>query len=108
MLRARLPVYFYKRNDTFYFSRSTPSDLQHRFKKRKTEVYLLTKSELKAAKPAAALTERLERYWKSIRMGMTYSREPGLPVVPQAKRHASVDFSLTGALSFFQRPERRM
>ncbi|MGB2320427.1 MAG: DUF6538 domain-containing protein, partial [Candidatus Puniceispirillum sp.] len=55
-----------KRNDTFYFSRSTPSNLQHRFKKRKTEVYLLTKSELKAAKPAAALTDRLERYWKSI------------------------------------------
>ncbi len=51
-----------QKNDTFYFSRSTPSDLQHRFKKRKTEVYLLTKSEAKAAKPAAALTDRLERY----------------------------------------------
>jgi hypothetical protein len=34
MVWVRLPVYFYKRNDTFYFSRSIPSDLQHRFKKR--------------------------------------------------------------------------
>ena len=68
MVWVRLPVYFYKRNDTFYFSRSIPSDLQHRFKKRKIEVSLRTKSESKAAKSAAALSERLERYWDSLRM----------------------------------------
>ena len=60
MVWVRLPVYFYKRNDTFYFSRSIPSDLQHRFKKRKIEVSLRTKSESKAAKSAAALSDRLE------------------------------------------------
>ena len=33
MVWVRLPVYFYKRNNTYYFSRLIPSDLQHRFKK---------------------------------------------------------------------------
>ena len=80
MVWVRLPVYFYKRNDTFYFSRSIPSDLQHRFKKRKIEVSLRTKSEAKAAKSAAALSDRLERYWDSLRMEMIYSRELGLAI----------------------------
>ena len=69
MVWVRLPVYFYKRNDTFYFSRSIPSDLQHRFKKRKIEISLRTKSESKAAKSAAALSDRLERYWDSLTDG---------------------------------------
>ena len=73
MVWVRLPVYFYKSNDTFYFSRSIPSDLQHRFKKRKIEVSLRTKSESKAAKSAAALSDRLERYWDSLRMEMNFS-----------------------------------
>ena len=46
----------------FYFSRSIPSDLQHRFKKRKIEVSLRTKSESKAAKFAATLSDRLKQY----------------------------------------------
>ena len=37
MVWVRSPVYFYKRGDTFYFSRAVPSDLQHRFDKRKVE-----------------------------------------------------------------------
>ena len=85
MVWVRLPVYFYKRNDTFYFSRSIPSDLQHRFKKRKIEVSLRTKSESKAAKSAAALSDRLERYWDSLRMEMIYSRELGLKVLQDTK-----------------------
>ena len=85
MVRVRLPLYFYKRNDTFYFSRSIPSDIQHRFKKRKIEVSLQTKSEAKADKSAAALSDRLERYWDSIRMEMIYSRKLGSKVVPGAK-----------------------
>ncbi|MDA7587385.1 tyrosine-type recombinase/integrase [Alphaproteobacteria bacterium] len=103
MVWVRLPVYFYKRNETFYFSRAIPSDLQHRFKKRKIEVSLRTKSESKAAKSAAALSDRLERYWDSLRMEMIYSRELGLSVAPQAKRQASNDFSLTDALSLYHR-----
>ena len=103
MVWVRLPVYFYKRNDTFYFSRSIPSDLQHRFKKRKIEVSLRTKSESKAAKSAAALSDRLERYWDSLRMEMIYSKELGLSVAPQTKRQDSNDFSLTDALSLYHR-----
>ena len=97
MVWVRLPVYFYKRKNTYYFSRSIPSDPQHRFKKRKIEVPLRTKSESKAAKSAAALSDRLERYWDSLRMEMIYSRELGLSAAPQAKRQASSDFSLTDA-----------
>jgi len=103
MVWVRLPVYFYKRNNTYYFSRSIPSDLQHRFKKRKIEVSLRTKSESKAAKSAAALSDRLERYWDSLRMEMIYSKELGLSVAPETKIQASSDFSLTDALSLYHR-----
>jgi hypothetical protein len=72
MVCVRLPVYFYKRNETFYFSRAIPSDLQHRFKKPKIEVSIRTKSESKPAKSAAVLSDRLERYWDSLRMEMLY------------------------------------
>ena len=77
MVWVRLPVYFYKRNDIFYFSRSIPSDLRSRFHKRKIEVSLRKKSEAKAAKSAAALSDRLKRYWDSFRMEAIYSRELG-------------------------------
>ena len=73
MVWVRYPVYIYKRNETFYFSRSAPPDLRHRFNKGKIEVSLRTKSEVKEAKLAAALSNRLERYWDSLRMEMVYS-----------------------------------
>ena len=104
MVWVRLPVYFYKRNETYYFSRSIPSDLQHRFNKRKIEVSLRTKSEAKAAKSAAALSDRLERYWDSLRMELIYSRELGLRVAPDAKATISAkDFSTTEALALYHR-----
>ena len=84
MVWVRSPAYFYKRGDTFYFSRAVPSDLQHRFNKRKVEVSLRTKSETKAGKSAAALSDRVERYWDSLRMEMIYSRELGLSVIEEA------------------------
>jgi len=105
MVWVRLLVYFYKRNETFYFSRSIPSDLQHRFKKRKIEVSLRTKSESKATKSAAALSDRLERYWDSLRMEMIYSRELGLMVLPETRTVASTRFSLTDALALYHRLE---
>ena len=67
MVWVRSPVYFYNRNGTYYFSRAVPSDLRHRFPKQKIEVSLRTKSESKAAR-SAALSDRLERYWDSLRM----------------------------------------
>ena len=83
MVWVRSPVYFYKRKDTFYFSRAVPADLQHRFNKKKVEVSLRTKSEGKAAKSAAALSDRLERYWDSLRMEQIHLKELGLTVINQ-------------------------
>ena len=104
MVWVRSPVYFYKRNETFYFSRAIPSDLLHRFNKRKIEVSLRTKSEAKAAKSAAALSDRLERYWDSIRMEMIYSRELGINVVSDKIRNANATkLSLSDALALYQR-----
>ena len=57
MVWVRSPVYFYNRNGTYYFSRAVPSDLRHRFPKRKIEVSLRTKSESKAARSAATIAE---------------------------------------------------
>ena len=104
MVWVRSPVYFYKRNDTFYFSRAVPSDLRHRFNKKKIEVSLRTKSEAKAAKSAAALSDRLERYWDSIRMEMIYSRELGISVVSdKASKTNETRLSLSDALGLYQR-----
>ena len=102
MVWVRSPVYFYKRNHTFYFSRAVPSDLCHRFNKKKIEVSLRTKSEARAAKSAAALSDRLERYWDSLRMEMIYSRELGMSVVPDEVSNANqtkLSFSDALALS---------
>ena len=103
MVWVRSPVYFYKRNETFYFSRAIPSDLLHRFNKRKIEISLRTKSEVKAARSAAALSDRLERYWDSLRMEMIYSKELGLTVLPEARTVAADSFSLTNALALYHR-----
>ena len=102
MVWVRSPVYFYTRNGTFYFSRAIPSDLRHRFSKRKIEVSLRTKSAAKAAKSAAALSDRLERYWDSLRMEMIYSKQLGLDVFPETKQKVD-DFSLMEALELYHR-----
>ena len=103
MVWVRSPVYFYNRNGTYHFSRAVPSDLHHRFPKRKIEVSLRTKSESKAARSAAALSDRLERYWDSLRMEMIYSKELGLTVLPETRIAASSSFSLTDALALYHR-----
>ena len=84
MVWVRSPVYFYERKDTFYFSRAVPGDFRYRFNKKKVEVSLRTKSEGKAAKSAAALSDRLERYWDSLRMEQIHLKELGLSVVNQS------------------------
>ena len=98
MVWVRLPVYFYKRNETFYFSRSIPADLRYRFNKRKIEVSLRTKSETIAAKSAAALSDRLERYWDSLRMEAIYSRELGIKVLENTNTAQTGDYKLSTAL----------
>ena len=54
MVNVKSPVYYYKRKDIYYFCRGVPSDLRHRFNKNKIEVSLKTKSQMKAARSAAA------------------------------------------------------
>ena len=103
MVWVRSPVYFYKRNDTFYFSRSVPSDLRHRFNKKKIEVSLRTKSESKAAKSAAALSDRLERYWDSLRMEMLYSKELGVTTQVTNDLKQANAFKITDALALYHR-----
>ena len=103
MVWVRSPVYFYKRKNTYYFSKAVPSDLQHRFNKRKIEVSLRTKSETKAAKSAAALSDRLERHWDTLRMEMIYSRELGLVVKGGNHEPRRSTLTLTDALSLYQR-----
>ena len=68
MVWVKSTVYFYKRNETFYFSRAIPSDLLHRFIKKKIELSPRTKLEAKVAKFAAAFSDRLERYWDSLQI----------------------------------------
>ena len=103
MVWVRSPAYFYKRNDIFYFSRAVPSDLKHRFNKRRVEVSLRTKSEVKATKSAAALSDRLERYWDSLRMEMIYSRELGLNIPQDTNPTVSDKCSLSDALALYHR-----
>ncbi len=103
MVWVRSPVYFYNRNGTYYFSRAVPSDLRHRFPKQKIEVSLRTKAKSKAARSAAALSDRLERYWDSLRMEMIYSKELGLTVLPEARTVAADSLSLTDALALYHR-----
>ena len=104
MVWVRSPVYFYKRNDTFYFSRVVPSDLLHRFNKKKIEVLPRTKSEAKAAKSPAALSYRLERYCDSIRMEMIYSRELWISVVSvKPSSGASKDIRINDILGLYHR-----
>ena len=103
MVWVRSSEYFYKRNDTFYFSRAVPSDLQHRFNNKKIEVCLKTKSENKAAKSAAALSDRLEHYWDSIRMELIYSRELGLKTLTPQETDFHKTLKLSKALEIYHR-----
>ena len=103
MVWVRSPVYFYKRGEMFYFSRAVPSDLQHRFDKRKVEVSLRTKSEPRARKSAAALSDRLERYWDSLRMELIYSRELGLSVIEEGTARQASKLTFDEVLELYHR-----
>ena len=103
MVWVRLPVYFYKRTETFYFSRSIPTDLRNRFYKQKIEVSLHTKSETIAAKSAATLSDRLEGYWDSLRMKAIYSRELGIKALENTNTAQTGDYKLSTALKLYHR-----
>ena len=55
-----------------------PSDLKTRFNKNRVVVSLHTRSEVKAQKAASALSDRLERYFESLRLERFHSQELSL------------------------------
>jgi len=83
-------AYLIRRNGIFYFSRHVPADMRCRFNKDRVIVSLHTRSLPKAQRSAAALSDRLERYWDSLRMEMIYSKELGLIVLPETRTVVSV------------------
>ncbi|MDC3312091.1 hypothetical protein OAW28_05510 [Alphaproteobacteria bacterium] len=62
-----------------------------------------TKLEVKAAKSAAALSDRLERYWDSLRMKMFYSKELGLTTLPPNQQAFHNTFTMSDALALYHR-----
>jgi hypothetical protein len=75
---TRSPDYLYCRNGIFYFTRNVPSDLKSRFNKNRVVVSLQTRSITRAQKSASALSDRLDRYFESLRLERFHSQELGL------------------------------
>jgi len=75
---TRSPDYLYCRNGIFYFTRNVPSDLKSRFNKNRVVVSLHTRSITIAQKSASALSDRLDRYFGSLRLERFHSQELGL------------------------------
>jgi len=97
-------AYLIRRNGIFYFSRRVPSDVRSRFNKGRVIVSLHTRSLPKAQRSAAALSDRLERYWDSIRLEVFHTRELGLSLVQEVKAdRSSVSVSIQDALDSYLR-----
>jgi hypothetical protein len=75
---TRSPDYLYCRNGIYYFTRNVPSDLKSRFNKNRVVVSLHTRSISRAQKSATALSDRLDRYFESLRLERFHSQELGL------------------------------
>lgn len=74
-------AYLIRRNGIYYFSRRVPSDLRTRFNKERVTISLRTRSFSKAEKSAEAISDRLERYWDSLRLEVFHTKELGLSLV---------------------------
>ena len=72
-------------------------------------VSLRTRSEIRARNSAAALSDRLERYWGSLRMEMICSRELGLSVIREAATQYASKLTFDQVLTlFFGSPPKRL
>ena len=97
-------AYLIRRNGIFYFSRRVPSDVRSRFNKGRVIVSLHTRSLPKAQRSAAALSDRLERYWDSIRLEVFHTRELGLSLVQEVEADRSgLSVSIQDALDNYLR-----
>ena len=83
-------AYLIRRNGTFYFSRRVPAGVRSRSNKDRAIVSLHTRSLPKAQLPAAALSDRLERYWDSIRLKVFHKKELGLSLVQEVEADRSI------------------
>ena len=96
--------YLVRRNGIFYFYRRVPSDVCSRFNKDRVIVSLHTRSLPKAQRSAYALSERLERYWDSIRLEILHTKELGLSVVREVETSNShVSVSIPDSLATYIR-----
>ena len=104
MVYTRSPDYLYRRNGIYYFTRNVPSDLKTRFNKNRVVVSLHTRSEVRAQKAASALSDRLERYFESLRLERFHSQELGLKFggAPDAPLD-SADTNISDALELYIR-----
>ena len=82
-------AYLIRRNGIFYFSRRVPADVRSRFNKDRVIVSLHTRSLPKAQRSADALSDRLERYWDSIRLEVFHTRELGLSLLQEVEADRS-------------------
>ena len=97
-------AYLIRRNGIFYFSRRVPADVRSRFNKDRVIVSLHTRSLPKAQRSAAALSDRLERYWDSIRLEVFHTKELGLSLVQEVEADRSGEFvSIQDALDSYLR-----
>ena len=97
-------AYLIRRNGIFYFSRRVPADVRSRFNKDRVIVSLHTRSLPKAQRSAAALSDRLERYWDSIRLEVFHTRELGLSLVQEVESdRIGVSVSIGDALDSYLR-----
>jgi hypothetical protein len=70
--------YLICRNGIYYYSRRVTADLKKRFNKDRVIVALHTRSITRAQKSASALSDRLDRYFESLRLERFHSQELGL------------------------------
>ena len=98
------PDYLYCRNGIFYFTRNVPSDLKTRFNKNRVVVSLHTRSITRAQKSASALSDRLDRYFESLRLERFHSQELGLKFDANAVAVSDVsDATFADALELYVR-----
>ena len=96
--------YLISRNGIYYYSRRVPADLHKRFNKDRVIISLRTRSQDKALRSAATLSDRLERHWESLRLELFHSRELGLSLINHAQvEQVDASVSLDNALETYLR-----
>lgn len=96
--------YLISRNGIYYYSRRVPADLHKRFNKDRVIISLRTRSQDKALRSAATLSDRLERHWESLRLELFHSRELGLSLINHAQvEQVDASVSLDDALETYLR-----